>query len=430
MGKITIIIIIIIAIAAYFAFRPTDVKKRKKSRELYDNSSGIFDEKAAKALEAIDNIGQKNATDEFTAGNITGLNILQGELSRARANPNLALETLRRYDNAIHNVAEETIGERMNQNDTNPAFIIDNINDFAVNNLRDLGQIPDDFWAPVIGGLEHIIEEIPEAQQAASAAKKKKAAKKAKNRAETISNYFENSIAHTTQPQNTHDTSVVDDLDATYKKLEKTAAPGPNFAAIEEAENFLEKNKKKFGQKYSPAKEILSIIKRGDVVSTYNSTEDRVFKVVWDRTKLAENAANAQNMRESIIYALDSCMENGMPVCMAGRCARVLGSLVLQDYDESVGAAQTQEEYKNEIYNNCREIIDRRIELAQNSDSEEMRKVAESYINPKVECSPEFEEQFKAEIRKDIDDLIEEYRDKLRDYQIEKIRADCYASID
>jgi len=131
-------------------------------------------------------------------------------------------------------------------------------------------------------------------------------------------------------------------------------------------------------------------------------------------------------MREAIVNALADSIEGGNQVCINGRCARVLNSLVTLDYDENVGAAMTFEAYKNQIFQETKEIINQELDRALASTNDKLRAVGEAYEGSDVEVDSTVEEQFKQEIKQEIDRNMEKYEDKLTPAEIDNLKQECY----
>jgi hypothetical protein len=138
-----------------------------------------------------------------------------------------------------------------------------------------------------------------------------------------------------------------------------------------------------------------------NLISTFNETEDRIFAYVWERCSYPKNASNRLLMREAVINSLADGTENGSQVCINGRCARMLNSLVTLDYDSAVaGSALTMEAIRNQIFQEMKTIVNNAIIDAKNSSDELMRVVGESYETGEGNPDPIVEDVFKNGMKK------------------------------
>lgn len=434
------IILATVGIIYYFYIYNSDESRRERYRELYNLSNGGYDINAENALGLVSEVEHPAAEDTFTAGNIIGFNVLQGRLGGRLENLEVAEQTVGHLHDTIGNILAGNIAGLIARE-----FMVDHVEAFAENNLRDLMLEADiDFWRPVVVGLGATLNEIPAARDKIMREKREQAAQTATNRVEYAEKLLEVSKTHTSDSQNVHDSSVVKDLNGTLDKIRDSALPGSKFDTIREIEEYLsardsskgryfdteENSAKLTSDKIRNARLALAEIKKDAYLSAYDATECEILKYVWDRSKIPENETNSENMKRALIDELANCVsEHGSLVCTGGRASRVLGSLVLQDADSTLGAAATLEQYKNEIFDECRKMIQREVENAQAGRTEHANAAA-SYSDPKIVVSEEEENNFKKHLKAQTDEILLKYKAKLSEQQYITMRNDCYAAID
>lgn len=421
------LILIIILLIVYFIYDKDDTK-RKRYKEFYNQSIGDYDENSARALETIETIARPNAEDNFYAGDIIARNILQGNLRQA--NPEMATQVVFYYGNAVNEIERQP-----NEVDEVMAmFILDQVNNFIVQNLLAEGQIDqeDVRLQPILMNLEFIGQRIPGAQRHLAQERARDASQVATTRKEFVDEYIENSQAHVNDPQNVHDPSVIKNLNETASKLQLTERKKVSIEdTLDEIKEHIRRNAGKLGEanavKANRTLETMS--KVNAFISSYGMHEEYILKCVWDRSYLQENAPNADKMRMAVARALADCVEHDAVVCSTGRASQMLGALVLLDVDPGLGKAMTYQEYKNEIYKEAQAIIEEEIGNALESDDPGMQALGRSYEDPGETFPKEAEETFRATVQKRVDDMLEDYREYLRDDQIEELRQDCYLAV-
>lgn len=441
------IILAIIGIIYYFYIYNSDESRRERYRELYNLSNGGYDINAENALGIVSEVEHPAAEDTFTAGNIIGFNVLQGRLGGRHENFEVAEQTVGHLQDTIGNILTGNIAGLIARE-----FMVDHVEAFAENNLRELMLEADiDFWRPVVVGLGVTLGEIPAARDKIMRDRREKAAKTATNRVEYAENLLEGAKTHTSDSQNVHDSSVVRDLNNTLNKIKDSALPGSKMDTVREIEDFMQTRNSATsyqfdtredsgstkqdpneikGDKIRNARQALAEIKKDAYLSAYDATECEILKYVWDRTKLPENEDNSENMKRALVDELANCVsEHGGLVCTGGRASRILGSLVLQDTDSTLGAAATLEQYKNEIFDECRKMIQSEVDYAKNNNTEHAT-AALSYSDPKVAVREEEENKFKQHLKEQTDEILLKYKPKLSEQQYTTMRNDCYAAID
>jgi len=410
----------ILAIVYWVWFARGDDRKRAHSEHALMQSNGTFDARARDALNTLTQIEDPTPGDRFRRGDIVRYNVLEG-----RVNNRVAVGTMvRDYAAALANMRDDA------DRDIPADFMVHRIEDLN-HELMD-ADINDDEILHMIFGFNNIVTtRAPVVRQEIIQNRLREAVETAPTRAEAINNYFDAATTYTSDTQNVHDTMVNKDLNDALKKMRMTAGPINAQAAINEASDYITNvyAKSEFNaHKVQNARAILRIIARGETISTYAETESTIFAIVWERCKHEANTENAELMREAVINSLADGIENGNPVCINGRCSRVLNSLVKLDYDKSISdqGAMTFEAYKNQIYQETKSIIATAIENGSNSEDAATRDAAAAYNGVDVEVDPATDARFKNDIRVEIDRNLETYRGKLSDREISNIRDECY----
>jgi hypothetical protein len=442
--QLIIICIICLLIYYFYVFKESDEYLRNKYADLYDESTGGYDDKAEGSMEILKKIKKPKAQDFFIKSQIMALNGLQGNLRNIRdktdENQQIAMNIV---DNqyrtllAINRETDTNIGETQNNRTRaqQNTHMIDQIDNFAENNfLNLLPEINDEFWQPVVMRIEEIGHTIPKTQEKVINTNKEHAAKISKNKNQQVSNYLKLSETHTSDPQNVHDSAVIKDLNKTIIELRKTSSEKTPDQNINEIRQYIIGQVRKgsiSSAKANKINKVLDNITDMHPLSSYNETEANLLKMVWDRTNHQVNAGNSESMKTALIDELANCMgDNGVVVCTTGRASRILGSLVLQDVNPILGAANTTEEYKNEVYRRCNKLIKDELTYYKNINNDNgLKLAAKSYDDPKLEVSEEDEERLKDLIKNKIDIMINEYNGKINNGQLERLRQSCYASL-
>lgn len=441
MNIVDICLLVVILLIAFYVLTCHTVKRkrvhrRRKYRHLYQVSNGAYDESARQALDTIRQIDTPTAEDEFTAGAIVELNKNNGDMRRATVAD--GEEVLRRYRATLMDLFEHPEQER----DINPLFMVDYIGGFIERNERDLQAWPD-------GGqfMQVYAQTAPDIRGDNIEQRRVEAAQAASNRIEFVDEFLKHSKTHTNDPQNVHDSAVNNSLRRTMERLRGTTVAKPPRACIDEARDFIESSDLSPGRK-ARALRALDSISIGSFNSTIGSTDTDVFSVVWSRADEHANAAKSKLMREAVVESLADFYdplkdENGQslrdtsgeiqynqnPVCVNGRCGRMLESLVLLDHDDQVGGAQTLEQHKNDIMESVKSALHREIEAAKTSDDEDLRNLAKSYEDPNVTVKPEVETQFRETVKKEIDVIVDAKKEVIGETAAATIKQEAYAAI-
>lgn len=254
------------------------------------------------------------------------------------------------------------------------------------------------------------------------------AGKISRNKKEFSSNFAKLSQSHTSDPQNVHDSSVRFDNQKTLDIIKKTASNKTPGEVIQEIryhiDNYYDGNEIKKAQAHA----VLSEVSKGQYIMTYNDNEARILKYVWDRAKIPENKDNEMDIKDSVVVALQQSLkkETGKPNCINGRVSNILGSLVILDCNKNVGAANTEEQYKNDMLRRAEQILDEELEKAKASGNKPMIQVAKSFFDDSSEVDEKYVEIFKTDVKKTIDEMVNSYRDKMSPRKLKEMKEDCY----
>lgn len=450
------IILVIVMVLIYWKFDKHSANENKSPsstyEDLYQRSNGDFDNNAAVALNAIEHMENPTAEDDFRAGNILELNVLQGG---AQLDPVVTHNIVNHYQNTINRAITNT---RRTENPINLTFMLDHILNFGETNLGELqngvrmtaifggndavgdlggiangitGVTNDMVMENIIAEIIHMTNDADVVRTNVTEANATKAAETAKNKREFAYKFSKMAKTHTSDPQNVHDSSVRADNKHSLAVLRSTASQKSPDDIIKEVREYILSSGSRFdGVKIAQANKVLNEIAKGGRIVAYDETENMILKYVWDRTNIPEHSAKSTDMKDAVVVSLYQSIDSktGNPVCINGRASNIIGSLVILDNNPTVGAALTEEQYKNEIINASVKILDEEIEKALNSGSEDMKKVGQSYIDSSVECKEEFEEEFLKEVKSQIDEMINTYSDKMSKNKLNKVREDCYVS--
>ncbi len=415
---LAILVVLILGLIYYTWFRSNDLTRRKKYEQCINDSAGTFDDNAKKALKELTKITQPTNEDFFRRGHIIRYNILGGNVDRTnRTQRNAFGEVLRDYTNALN-------GLRLENNEIDPAFMIYQFEDLH-NNLGDWGA------DPMVADFENAFGRTTATRKEIIETRKQKVLEKADTRAEAVDMYFDDATKYTEDRQNVHDNKVNKDLASIINKLKSTAKTIDPNESIEEANLYIaDIYSENYPRNANNASVILKKIAEGNLISTFNESEDRLFAYTWERCKHPRNKKNADLMRESIANSLAESIENGNQVCTNGRVARVLNSLALLDYDTSMTGVMTFEAYRNKIFQETKEIFDREIENAAGSKNIGMVAVAQSFDDPSITPTTQSLQTFKDNIKNEIDLNLDNYKDKFSEPEIETLRSECMVAVD
>lgn len=215
--------------------------------------------------------------------------------------------------------------------------------------------------------------------------------------------FIEKSKVHVDNPQNVHDNAI----NATMFQIVKRISDD-NTEALPTKEQISN------AIKDPVAKNVIKIFNSQNTVAALGGMSDlEVLQLVYLRCCNPKN--DKQTMLESLTDNLKNCVENGNIVCVTGRVARIVSTLILLDFDENNWNMKLVDDYKAEILNKTKNIIQEVATLALNTDLDEY---AKEYLTLEREPTdlvsvPEIignsEEDLVNIMKKCIIEMIEEY---------------------
>lgn len=205
-----------------------------------------------------------------------------------------------------------------------------------------------------------------------------------------------NQKTFTSDPQNVHDHSVVEDVKKISSIIDvnkQPTDPDPEILHYILDSNIDPVVKEKAIQTLDTVKNINTNI------ANLNAREGQVLNAVWNRSKIPENSGNSELIKESLITNLANCVEDNKKtsVCSTGRVNNIVSTLVLLDYDSRTSQIGTSEMYKNEILDECAKVRDKLYETIQ--DDTQFKLAYEAEINKIQQKYPDhLNNRFKMEL--------------------------------
>jgi hypothetical protein len=340
------------------------------------------------------------AEDHFSRARILHHNILEGEPRRDMV---LAHQAAISYANTVVNMT----------GDENTNYMLGRIGDYQLG----MQELQDNDIA--IATLNNVlVTRGPTLRHKNAKNRRQKALESAKTRTDAIANYLEESKTYTVDPQNVHDSVVNGDLKYTLGRIKS------NEVSLSEIRAYVDKNYPK--SKASKAHKVIDKMAEGGTVYAYGETEDNVLAYTWNRCKDTKNKNNSNDMFNAVVDSLVDSVENDTVVCANGRCARVLGSLVTLDYDPTVGKTATLEAYRNQIFQETKDLITTEITSAKQSADDSLKQVAMAYDGELEYENTQAESALKSIIQNAIDNNIENYKEIITPAELQNIKEDCY----
>lgn len=415
---LALIIIILIFAILYCIVKSSDLSRRENAQTNIQKSNGTMDSNAQAARSQLKNIKKKTARDKFDAAEITRLNEYENDLAHAKTTD--IADIAKDYTEAIQQW----------QATENPAFVLGRIEE-TERQIQALGGYDaladDDYMMRAIIGLNQVVENNTLREQN-SEHRLATAIATSETRAEAVDKYLESSKTQTSDAQNVHDSSVIRDLNRTLMELRSTLPTGYSAThAINEARQYCQgEYRREYGDgKANRAQRCLDLIAAGSNISSFNTTEDEIFAVTWARCDYRPNHRNRKNMRDGIMHALADSIEGANPVCLNGRCGRVLSSLVTLDYNTEVGSAMTLEAYRNQIFSETSKIIAEEVETAKSSNNPKLRQAAEAFDSGD-NTDEAGDQMLKERIQRAVDKNVMSYSDKVPFQDLQIIQRECH----
>lgn len=196
-------------------------------------------------------------------------------------------------------------------------------------------------------------------------------------------------------PQNVHDTEVVNELAIRYNRIKNKNQKNPKSESLFDIEEAINKHNFQSHKEKQNALNAFYIMCKGNNISSLSDTEDNVIYNIWNRIKDNDNKDNQNELKKSFMNSLSSIYENDKPVCINGRCSRMIDSLTLLDTDKKINQPiKTTEILRSEILNKSYKIIQDEL-AATDNDTREIYNgnksgdiiKFESYLKDKIETT-------------------------------------------
>jgi hypothetical protein len=182
--------------------------------------------------------------------------------------------------------------------------------------------------------------------------------------------YIDAAIAHTSDSQNSHDSSVNAFKLATVTRLRedqgKTSLPTLDeiTAEVLNSHAVLSRHPVSGAARSALTEKAVGTIERArknEWSVSSDATDGEVLRRVWARMQDSRNSTNSSHIRQAIYDALVDCWAPGMSgenlQCVDGRIARITGALVLLDFDDRSNSLQRVEDHKNTIFEITRKSV-------------------------------------------------------------------------
>ena len=178
---------------------------------------------------------------------------------------------------------------------------------------------------------------------------------------------------HTNDLENVHDTTVNQCLRNILKYIE-TQNVKPFENVYKEIMNIVPQNKK-----YN-VKKALQGLSPQNTSCALKTSDQRALQLVWARASHPQNAKNADNIKEAIYLALEDMNTEISLVCVHGRISRLLGALVLLDFNPNIWTLETMEDIKNNIFGKAIKLISNFAQVRSNNTDPDIQNIAQSYL--------------------------------------------------
>ena len=435
------VLIVALIILVYYIFY-SDQRKRRAAKELLNKSAGTFDTHARAALHTIDAIRNPTPVDHFQRGRIhrynmrdhRGDNVARFGDHAARYNVPLAT-AIREYTLALEGMGANGGGANGGgANDRGAGQLHEETAEFILDDVNALYDeiILWELFNPEAMEVVHLRDAIGAQTQyirANSAAERvRQAASTSTTKAETIGKALDDAGKMVSDGQNVHDSKVNGDLRELVKIFKRSTdmSPAEVQACITDIRAFVNESRDPdIRRKRTDITTAINKMSEGAVNGTIGITEAEALACVWKRCEHRGNNGEEWLMKEAVVASLADCVENGHLVCVNGRCARVLNSLVTLDFDPNVakGGVVSMQAYRHEIFSGLKDVINYAITDGTNSDDPEIKKEAEAYDT----AGNADGEKFKEVLKKSIDTFLGKYTSKLTPDEFSAIKDECHA---
>lgn len=267
-------------------------------------------------------------------------------------------------------------------------------------------------------------------------------------------------INHNNDPQNVHDTLVVNGITKIYKRLEElNERDFPGGGGEMKNQTILEVNAEinKFAAKYLQKKAkndeefremgekidfMLETINNGNKISCVNEKENWILCQLWRRSNSQENGEKGEQIKEALIDGLLDCVKSPIlsfvPLirgddkysseCPQGRIARMISSLTLIDVDPVLSSPiMDEKEMENVIYLKASSILKREL---MNYDGGKIENIYTADEDTLSDDSKEKIKKFESHVRDCMQkELTEEYKNILDFEKLNNIIKKAQAGI-
>ena len=155
--------------------------------------------------------------------------------------------------------------------------------------------------------------------------------------------------------QNVHDSSVSRAMSNSINNLIRSSTSTAKIGTPEQLKDLRDYIKNVEG--ISPEKKMNAIKTLDECeknivpLSQTHTTESDTLALVWTRIHHPDNKDRCTDLKNNLIYQMDSAVEGKMPVCATGRVARILGTLERTDADENLVSLRPKWALKEELSN-------------------------------------------------------------------------------
>jgi hypothetical protein len=246
---------------------------------------------------------------------------------------------------------------------------------------------------------------------------------------QAANNYLNLATQNTNDGQNVHDTSVLANFKMIVERLRLSQHDDvlDNSVSIEDIEKEIKKHGREFSEN-RPSKtievlEVIDKLRQGEKIASLDLTDEECLRLVWNRANHQLNVENCKKIKQAIFDNLADCWEADLGaglgrqplgldgaglgaanlgqwllgnidgniidteqqserkiVCVTGRVTRILSSLMLLDFDPKNWEVKKLEQFKNEIFENVRIIIDDEAQKALLSEDEYMQNAGKALL--------------------------------------------------
>jgi len=224
--------------------------------------------------------------------------------------------------------------------------------------------------------------------------------------------------------QNAHDVSVNKDLKIKYDKIKS-----PNRDNINNIIRSIDNIQDITPQILSDAKYVAKYIQNNnEYIISVGDNEVNVLENVWARKNYPKN--NENHIKEAVVFALASCLDENMLVCCAnGRTSRLIGSLDGVDKDPNLPDIMTFELYKQAIMSNSSNILKEMLKKYKASLNQDEINLAKNYDGEDVYVDPNTENNFKNKVLTQINQMIDGYAEHIGEIKLKQLKEECALAI-